>query len=221
MSLRKVFIATPSHSSKVSLLFAQSLACTFRLSVLKNVNIEFINTRCDALVQKSRNYFIACALHHDVDDLIFIDDDIHWDPEWIFKLLEYPVDVVSGMYRKKTDESEVYPFMAWEPFETNGELVRALGIPTGFLRLSRKAMQKLWESSEPYTNGIMPEERAIFDLKIENKIMYSEDYVMSKKLVAAGISLWIDPNMTCNHEGPKVFQGNFKQWLNQTGFKIT
>jgi GT2 family glycosyltransferase len=125
------------------------------------------------------------------------------------------------MYRKKFDSHEEYPFLAWEPLETSMGLVRAAGVPTGFLRLTRKAMQTLWDGSETYTNGMLAEERAIFDLKIEDGTMYSEDYVMSKKLIKAGIPLWIDPNMTCNHEGSKVFQGNFKEWLIQTGFKIT
>jgi hypothetical protein len=216
MEPRKVFIATPSHSGKVTILFAQSLAITFRKAVVKNIQVEFINTRCDALVQKSRNYFVAQALKQGATDLIFIDDDIHWDPEWIFKLIEYPVDVVSGMYRKKFDSHEEYPFLPWEPLEMNDSLVRAAGVPTGFLRLTRKAMQTLWDASEIYTNGILPEERAIFDLKIEDGIMYSEDYVMSKKLTDAGIPLWIDPNMTCNHEGPKVFEGNFANWLTKS-----
>lgn len=211
--MRKIFIATPSHSGKVSILFAQSLALTFRLAVVKNISVEFINTRCDALVQKSRNYFIAFALKNGATDLIFIDDDIQWDPEWIFKLLEYPVDVVSGMYRKKFDSHEEYPFIAWEPLEMYSGLIRAKGVPTGFLRLTRKAMQTLWDVSEPYTNGILPDERAIFDLKIENGTMYSEDYVMSNKLSLAGTKIWIDPNMTCNHEGSKIFEGNFAAWF--------
>jgi FkbM family methyltransferase len=188
----------------------------------KDVDIELVNTRCDALVQKSRNYFVSMAIKHDVDDLIFIDDDIQWEPKWVFDLLNFPVDVVSGIYRKKYDHSEDYPFMPivnsngqWypPPVDTQTGLIEIACAPTGFLRLSKQALQALWNSSEPYKNGIDGEDRAVFDLKIIDGTMYSEDYVMCHKLRDLGFKIWLDPRMICNHEGPKVFEGRFDSWL--------
>lgn len=203
------------------MLYAIALAKTFRIAQQRNIQIELINTRCDALVQKSRNFFVALALKDGVDSLIFIDDDVEWDPEWIFKLLEIPEDVVSGIYRKKIDIEE-YPVrpltdsqgnMFLPPSQPGTGLIEVGGVPTGFLKLSKKALQALWDASEPYTNGLLPEERAIFDMKITNGTMFSEDYVMCQKLTSLGFKIWIDPVMTCNHEGLKVYAGNFFTWL--------
>lgn len=222
MSRRKVYIATPTYTGRVTILYTTSIIKTFGLAASRNIDIELVYTRCDALVQKSRNYFVALALKNNIDDLIFIDDDIHWDPEWVFKLLDSPMDVVSGIYRKKDDSAEDYPFIPlvnsdgqWYPpaVDTQTGLIQVACVPTGFLRLSRRAMQALWDASEPYANGMTGEDRAIFDMKIIDGTMYSEDYIMCHKLKDLGIKIWLDPRMPCNHEGPKVFQGRFDLWL--------
>jgi len=222
MSGRKVFIATPTYTGRVTMLYTTSILNTFKMAPNRGVDIELIHTRCDALVQKSRNYFVSVALKNNVDDLIFIDDDIQWEPEWVFKLLNYPVDVVSGIYRKKYDHSEDYPFLPllnadgqWypPPVDTQTGLVQVSCVPTGFLRLSRKAMKALWDVSEPYMNGIDGEDRSIFDMKIIDGTMYSEDFTMCHKLKELGFKIWLDPRMPCNHEGPKVFAGRFDIWL--------
>ena len=219
---RRVFIATPTYTGKVSMIYAAALANTFRMAQSKNIQLELIYTRCDALVQKSRNYFVASALKNNVDDLIFIDDDIQWEPDWIFKLLSYPMDVVSGIYRKKFDHAEEYPFIPVEnehkewfppPIDTQTGLIEVAAVPTGFLRLTKNAMLALWNASEPYNNGQLPEERAIFDMKIVNGTLYSEDFIMSQKLRNLGIKIWLDPRMPCHHEGPKIFEGRFDVWL--------
>ena len=189
---------------------------------VSNASLDVIYTKCDALVQKSRNYLVALALKEGASDIIFIDDDIEWEPEWISKLIEYPVDVVSGIYRKKTDAAEEYPFLpivkedgSWYPpsVHTQTGLIKVFGVPTGFLRLSRRAMEALWNVSEPYTNGQLPDERAIFDVKIKDGVMYSEDFGMCQKLAQLGIDVWVDPRMTCAHEGFKSYQGDFGAWL--------
>lgn len=217
----KIFIATPCYTGKTSIEFTIALANTMRMARDHNVNIEFIYTKYDALVQKSRNYFVAYALQNGADQLLMIDDDIGWRPEWIFRLINFPQDVVSGIYRKKQDVEE-YPFKPfiredgeWYPpdVDTQTGLIRVAGVPTGFLKLSRKAMQALWDTSRPYKNGILPEERAIFDMTFIGNEMFSEDYVMCQRLAEARIPVWLDPRMTCLHDGYKVYEGRFDLWL--------
>ena len=217
--MRKVLIATPTYTGEVNMKYTVALLNTTRLAMIRGIDLQVCYTAGDALVQKSRNYLLTCALNNGCDDLIFIDDDIEWDPEWIFKLLEYPMDVVGGVYRKKIDDAELYAVRLIEPIEGDSRtgLMKVEGLATGFLRLSRRALTSLWASSEPYTNGMLPNERMVFDLKIENQTLFSEDYVMSKKLSKLGFDLWIDPRMCCVHTGPKPFVGHFIKWLEDSG----
>lgn len=216
--MRRVIIGTPTYSGNVSMRFCCALVKTCRMAAERGVNIDIVYTAGDALIQKSRNYLIAFAILHNVDDLIFIDDDIEWDPEWIFKLLNFPFDVVSGVYRKKIDE-EMYAINIKVPFITDSRtgLIQAEGLPTGFLKLSYKACKALWDSSEPYKNGLLPSERMIFDLQIIDGSLYSEDYIMSKKLLNLGFDLWCCPYMCCVHIGQKPFVGHFIKYLERRG----
>jgi hypothetical protein len=218
-SMRKVLIATPTYTGDVNMKYTIALLNTMRQAMLRGFDLQVCYTAGDALVQKSRNYLLTCALNNGCDDLIFIDDDIEWDPEWIFKMLDYPVDVVGGVYRKKIDDAEVYAVRLVEPIQGDSRtgLMKVEGLATGFLRLSRKAFVSLWASSEPYTNGMVKNERMVFDLQIENQILFSEDYVMSNKLSKLGFELWIDPRMCCVHTGPKPFVGHFIKWLEDSG----
>ena len=217
--MRKVLIATPTYTGEVNMKYTCALLNTIRLAMIRGIDIQVCYTSGDALVQKSRNYLLTFALNNGCDDLIFIDDDIEWDPEWVFKLLDYPVDVVGGVYRKKVDDAEIYAVRLIEPIEGDSRtgLMKVEGLATGFLRLSRKAFTSIWAVSDPYTNGMLPNERMVFDLKIENEILSSEDYVMSKKFTNLGFDLWIDPRMCCVHIGPKPFVGHFIKWLEDSG----
>jgi hypothetical protein len=127
----------------------------------------------------------------------------------------YPVDIVSGVYRKKVDDAEIYAVQLTDPIEGDLRtgLMKAKGLATGFLRLSRKAFVAIWGASKPYTNGLLPNERMIFDVQIDGDMLYSEDYVMSQKFAKLGFDMWIDPRMCCVHIGPKPFVGHFIKWL--------
>jgi glycosyltransferase involved in cell wall biosynthesis len=212
--MRRVIIGTPTYSGNVSMRYCCAIVKTCRLAAERGICIDIVYTSGDALVQKSRNYLIAFSILNNFDDLIFIDDDIEWDPEWIFQLLNYSFDVVSGVYRKKIDD-EIYTVNIKTPVirDSLTGLIKADGLPTGFLKLSFKACKALWDSSEIYTNGTLKSERMIFDLKIIDETLYSEDYIVSKKLIDLGFDLWVDPRMCCIHIGIKPFIGNFVKYL--------
>jgi starvation-inducible outer membrane lipoprotein len=49
-----------------------------------------------------------------------------------------------------------------------------------------------------------------------NNGLVSEDIYAFLKLQQAGIKLWLDPTMTCNHTGAYKFQGDFARWYSST-----
>jgi glycosyltransferase involved in cell wall biosynthesis len=171
----------------------------------------------DALIQRARNDTIQIALEGGYDDLIWIDSDIEWQPEWFFKLLDYSQDVVGGTYRKKGDREE-YVLRKIDKSKIDPEtgLLEVQGLGTGFVKMSRTAMQYLWDVSEIYIDQKdNKERRMIFDVVIKNKDLVSEDIIAFMKLVDGGFKIWLDPEMTCNHIGPYKFQGNFIPWFNK------
>ena len=58
----------------------------------------------------------------------------------------------------------------------------------------------------------------VFDIKIENGDLISEDFVLCNKWKSLGYKVWIDPTITCNHIGIKKYKGNLNNFLDKQGY---
>ena len=215
--MKKVMIGTPCYDGRLDVWYTNSLCNTIKMSYLKDVEIIPMWISFDALLQRARNDTIDVALQMEVDELIWIDSDIEWQPEWFFKLLDYDVDIVGGTYPKKGDKEEyvVRQITRRQPLD-NG-LIEVDGLGTGFVKMSKKAMQYLWDTSAKYTDPKdNKERRMIFDVVIQNESLVSEDIHAFNKLTAGGFKVYLDPTITCNHIGPNKFKGNFEKWYART-----
>ena len=206
-------IGTPCYDGRIDVWYTNSLVNTIKLSKEHGVEITPIWVSFDALIQRARNDTIHIALDGDYDDLIWIDSDIEWQPEWFFQLLNYEEDVVGGTYRKKGDKEEyVIRQLQKKPLKQNG-LLEVDGLGTGFVKMSRKACQYLWDVSPPYLDRKdNRERRMVFDVRLVGDDLMSEDIWAFETLKKGGFQIWMDPNMTCNHTGPYKFKGDFKSW---------
>lgn len=211
---RKVMIGTPCYDGRIDVWYVNSLTNTIKMSKEHDIDIVPMWVSFDALIQRARNDTIQIALESGVDDLIFIDSDIEWQPEWFFKLLNYSHDVVGGTYPKKGDREEyVTRQLIKRPITAGSDLIEVDGLGTGFVKLSKNALLYLWNSSKAYIDPKdNKERRMICDVVIENGSMISEDINMFNKLMRGGFKIYLDTSMTCNHSGPKKFVGNFSKW---------
>lgn len=210
--MRKVLIATPSYDGKLDVWYVNSIINTVRIAQNKNIFIHPIFLSYDALIQRSRNDLVSIAINGEYDDMIFIDSDMEFDPDWVLQLLDSPEDVVGGTTRKKTDDIELYPIKTKNLEISENGFIKVESIGTGFVKLSKKAFTSLWESSEEYENE-GKKCRMIFDVKIIDGQLVSEDVIMFNKLSELGFDIWLNPKMTCVHIGTKKFYGNFESFL--------
>ncbi len=214
--MRRVLIGTPAHDGRVDVHFTKSLVQTSRLCMEQGIYQREVFLSYDSIIHNARNDILRLAVENDFDDLIFIDGDQDWQPEWIPKLLSYPVDVVGGAVRKKTDETELYNVKHPSfdiPVDPKTGLLMPESLGTGFLRLSRKAMKALWDSSEEYRIVGAEPSRWVFDIRPINGFLVGEDTMLGMKLKALGFATHLDPAMTCGHIGAKRFVGDFAAWL--------
>lgn len=211
--MKKVLIATPSYDGKLDVWYVNALTESIKLGLANDIFFQPIYMSYDALVQRARNDLLAVAVQNDFDDIIWIDSDIEWNPQWLLKLLSYEEDVVGGACVKKSVEEQYNVKCKPENLTTNDlGLIKIEAIGTGFLRMSKKAFTYLWDNSEPYTsNG--QDRRWAFDVKIIDGELVSEDILVCKKLVDGGFKIYLDPSMTCSHIGALKFTGNFSAWV--------
>lgn len=212
--MRKVMIGTPCYDGRLDVWYANSLVNTIKMAPEHGVEITPVWVSFDALIQRARNDTAAIAIEGGYDDLIWIDSDIEWQPEWFFKLLDHPHDVVGGTYRKKGDiEEYVLRQTTKKSIDPDSGLMEVDGLGTGFVKMSRSAIQYLWNSSRKYIDPKDNKERAmIFDVTIESMSMVSEDITAFNRLRNGGYSVWLDTTVCCGHTGPKKWVGNFSGW---------
>ncbi len=160
-------VATPCYGGMVTSLYATSLmrlqnACLQR----GGIDLTVFMTSGDALIPRARQGLVAQFLHNDAaTHLIFIDADISFAPDQVFRLLDFNKDVAAGVYpTKKVDwakaitqakegqtnlESSALSYVMGleDPAKTatqNG-FAKALYAGTGFMMIKRKVFLAMIE----------------------------------------------------------------------------
>jgi glycosyltransferase involved in cell wall biosynthesis len=218
--MRKVLIGTPSYDGRIDVWYANSLLGTVKMAYEKDIYVHAIYTSYDSLIQRARNSLFKLALTGGYDDLFFIDSDAEWEPEWFFRLLERPEPIVGGALVKKSDDNEGYTVKLMDKnlkWSKDKKIIEVDGVGTGFLKVNRFALEKLWEMSDKYTSE-GEEHRMICDIKVENGDLISEDYILCNKWKSLGYKVWLDPTITLNHIGTRKYKGDFQSFIKKHGY---
>jgi hypothetical protein len=213
--MRRVIIATPvGADAAIKIWYSDALINSMRLAPAHGVEL-FPIYKEDVLIQRARNDLIAIAIHEEIDDLIWIDSDICWQPEWLFKLLAYPVDVVGGTYPKKNDKGDWPVKVVGDKIKVDPDtkLLEVDGLGTGFLRMSKKALQAIWDAEPIEYEGVHGKAKWICEVVCKDGEVVGEDIILCNKLQAAGFKIYLDASMCCGHVGMKMYQGDFLKFL--------
>ena len=97
-----VHILTPCYGSSCFVNYVSCIMATKELFALYKIPL-FINfCKNDSLITRARNNLVAKAMNNpDMTHILFIDNDITWDPIDILKLLIADKDLVGGIYPYK------------------------------------------------------------------------------------------------------------------------
>lgn len=213
---RRAFLAIPA-GSHVHPQLVQCVTQTDRAFKEAGISleVEIIYGHCH--VDDCRNLLVRDFLESDAQDMLFVDSDIGWRADDLVRLVKHDADVVAGIYPYKSDNLD-FPctLIPGEILSRNG-LIEVLGVPGGFLRMSRTALEKLESVSQQYLNTPMEVDRRrvaiIFERTLENSIRYSGDYAFCRKWRALGGKVYIDPMMRFSHFGDKEYRGCFGDFL--------
>jgi len=222
--VKKVLIGTPAHDGRLDVWYTNSLVNTIKRSFSEGYSIDPIYTSFDSLIQRARNSLFKIAVEQNFDYLFFIDSDVEWDPEWVFRLLKYPEDVIGGPLVKKSDDKEGYTCKILNKtlqYNESKTLIKVDAVGTGFMKLSRKAIMDLWNNSPMYKNEENPydsTDRMICNVELQNGVLISEDFIICQKLKKFNYTIWMDPTFTLNHLGPKKFLGDFPKFMKKSGY---
>lgn len=213
---QSVAILTPCYDRRPHLQYVVSLMNTARK--LQEYGVKhWAFFQCNTQIHFSRNNLVAQAWAAGFENLFFIDDDMSWEFQDFWMVLNAAPDVLGVAGRKKKEEEE-YCYSAIDGQEIEEESV--FGLPvckvarvgTGFLRIRTDALRRAAKSFTPYLSGsVKPEEnhycRAFFDNRITDHIV-SEDYYFCDRLQEAGEGVYIAPWISVGHWGDYEYTGN-------------
>ena len=214
----KVLLATPTMDGKLEAFYVDSLLQTLPLAASKGYEVQHLFVGYDAMLPRARNDLMKVAIEGKFDNIIFIDADMMWNPDWVIELIENKLDFVGGTARKKSDATIDYAIKVEGDienptyFDEDKTLLEVAVVGTGFLKLSRKAMEAIDKVSKPYTNGkdSARKNKMYFEYSIDEQgELLGEDSTLCKKWKDTGGKCYLHTKMTCGHVGSKLFLGDF------------
>jgi hypothetical protein len=219
-------IGLPTYDFKVTTKLAMALCHFSVLAGQHGVQVQFSNISGCSVVSRARNLIAKDFLESDCTDLFFIDSDINFDANDMFRLLAFASDPKKGIVagipvaRKKgqifistldTDE-EGHVIM-------NGMgLVKARRVATAFMNIRKEVFETLRDAHPEWVYR---------DERMDDKVLYSffdflstpegyigEDYLFCDRARQYGFEVWIDPTIKLGHVGVEEFKGCFgEDWL--------
>ena len=247
---RKLFIATPMYGGQCAGMFTRSMTDLSALCTQYGIPLQIYFLFNESLITRARNYCCDEFMRSDAQHLMFIDSDIGFNPQDVIALmalqtLNSEYDIIGGPYPKKCiswekikaavdkgvadqDPGVLEKFVGDYVFNPKGgqqsiaigEPCEVLEIGTGFMMITKDAMNKFAEKYPQYnykpdhvrtehfegSREIMMYFQAEVDP--ESKRYLSEDYWFCQKAQKIGLKTWFCPWMKMQHVGTYIFGGS-------------
>ena len=98
----KVFVATPMYGGMAHGLYIKSSLDLQTTMSKYGIETKFSFLFNESLITRARNYLVDEFLRSDFTHLLFIDSDIHYNPQDVIAMLALDKDVIGGPYPKKS-----------------------------------------------------------------------------------------------------------------------
>lgn len=176
----------------------------------------------NAYISAARATMLRAALTAEADIIVFIDDDVSWEPQNLLTLIQTEGEVVGGTYRTREDNPN-YMGRILQDFEGKAVNVRKDGciemtaLPAGFLKITKDTVTHFMLSypelcyGTPWSYSI-----DLFNHGAYKGLWWGEDYSFCRRWRDSGGKVWCIPNMNIDHnarDGKRIWRGNFHEYL--------
>jgi hypothetical protein len=175
-------IATPCYGGQVAAIWAESLLNLQTACRARGIHLSWLLHGSDALVTRARAELVARFLERPgATHLLFVDADIGFAPEQVFRLLDFDAEMTAAAYplkrvdwprvRRAVEHGNaqspaaahryVYGVEDRARIEARGGFIKARYAGTGFLMIARGALMKLCDAHPElkYTGVHAPDDR--------------------------------------------------------------
>ncbi len=215
-----VLIAMPCYGGMVSDKTAKGLFNLGKELRTAKVDHGLLTMANESLVTKARSRIANFFMNNtEYEYILFIDADVGFIPEDVFKLFESRKDIVCGAYPMKGIPLR-YNYNLSQPEVKEGDLVRIENIGFGFALIHRKVFEsishKYGEELKyfPATNNSSypPTEKEYYNsyhyfLELKKDMSYlPEDFSFFERAKSVGYETWLNTNIRLAHVGSHVYQ---------------
>jgi hypothetical protein len=221
-----------------SIIYFNSLLRLQTACAERGVGLEIKLTGGDALITRARSQLACQFLETDHTHLLFVDADVGFEPEHLFRLLDFDKPLVGGVYPLKRYLWEKAPdavrrgvkdiqaailgyVIRFLPNERQTvELVDGFGpvayLATGFMLIRREVLEKM-AAAYPELKCVItdmaapPKETVMFFesmIEPDNGEHLSEDYAFCRRWRDLGGEIWADFQTRMSHVGHTRYTGS-------------
>ena len=234
-----VLVCTPCYGGMANIAFFNSLLKLKAACDARGVGLEIRLSGGDALITRARSRLAARFLKHaEATHFLFVDADIGFEPQAVFRLLEAGKDVAGGVCPLKhidwdkvraAAKADAPDLMAksvgyvvrFIPTPDNSvsvenDLAKVAYVGTGFLMISRAALQRVSDAHPELTADLsavdpeVGEAVMVFDTIVDarNGQQLSEDYAFLRRWNDLGGDVWADVASRFVHVGHAAYSGS-------------
>jgi len=210
-----IYAATPSYDAMVHHTYAVALSETCALVRASGVGMTPSLSVASSLLCKTRNLILKFFMESGATHLLCIDGDLGWPAPMVLAMLHSDKDLICGVYPARdpgtTDGKNQYIFIPEEKEDgsmvTEGELIKALYVPAGFMLIKRVVIERLIEKfPERYANPKNPKHEkedmhVFFNTELYEGEFWGEDFTFSRLVRESGTDIWVDPRIEFTHAG--------------------
>jgi hypothetical protein len=196
---KNVFVLTNTTDNQIKSLYVTSLATTIRLALFNGIKVfPIFSGKIDSSTM-AKNELLNNLKDTEYDSVVFINDDLAWDPVSFVSCVLSKEDVVALPVVKKTLGNVVFDLdMDTTDIEKNDEgLIKVKHASTGFLKVSNKVMTELMDSSVSVTNNTGNEVKNVFEFQVKDGQFFNDSIVLCHKIKDMGYDIWLNPQTTC------------------------
>ena len=144
-------------------------------------------------IAENRNYASVQAINGKYSWMLFVDDDMTFEPGLIEELIINDKDICGVTYRPRCDDSNKKTYHETHRDNLKSDkLFETDGVGTGIMLIKTKILLNIprpWFDFEWFENGCCK---------------MGEDWMFCKKAKASGFKVWCNPTISVGHLGEKI-----------------
>lgn len=169
-------------------------------------------------VDDARNSVVQEFLLSDCADLVFLDADVCWEPEALVRLCQFDADVVGGVYPYRRDDEQSasnMPVVLYPGEQTVNGLMEVAGLPSGFMRIRRHVLEKLYAGADKYWNRTDRRKQVgiLFERTYHEGLRLGGDLSFCKKWVEAGGKVYAAVDLHLGHVAKSIVYDSLGAYL--------